>query len=272
MQGHFHERTEFLLSIFTLCVYTRALIHCFIQHIFIRHQGYCPWASLVAQRVKNPPAMWETWVQSLDWEDPLEKGNSTHSSILVWRIPWTVQFMGSQRVRHNWGTSSSLHFIVHGVTASDLTGLLSIHTGIHSCTHTVYVPGLLDVQEWVKHPCSQAASFLVGNAENKQGSKSLRCYPALKASARKWSWGRRWEGRGTILSRDQGRLPQGGGIRTWVKREREPQDSLWGACSRQRSLVSWGTARPERLERRERQGKEVQRGPGGQTREADDRL
>ena len=57
-----------------------------------------------------------------------------------------------------------------------------------------------------------------------------------------------------------------------MKREREPQDSLWGACSRQRSLVSWGTARPERLERRERQGKEVQRGPGGQTREADDRL
>ena len=47
------------------------------------------WASLVAQLVKNPPAMWETWVQSLDWEDPLEKGKATHSSILAWRIPWT---------------------------------------------------------------------------------------------------------------------------------------------------------------------------------------
>ena len=48
------------------------------------------WASLVAQLVKNPPAMWETWVQSLGWEDPLEKGKATHSSILTWRIPWTV--------------------------------------------------------------------------------------------------------------------------------------------------------------------------------------
>ena len=41
------------------------------------------WASLVAQLVKNPPAIWETWVQSLDWEGPLEKGKATHSSILV---------------------------------------------------------------------------------------------------------------------------------------------------------------------------------------------
>ena len=47
-------------------------------------------ASLVAQLVKNPPAMQETWVQSLSWEDPLEKGKATHSSILAWRIPWTV--------------------------------------------------------------------------------------------------------------------------------------------------------------------------------------
>ena len=59
------------------------------------------WASLVAQLVKNLPAMWETWVLSLGWEDPLEKGKGTHSSILAWRIPWTVQSMGSQRVRHN---------------------------------------------------------------------------------------------------------------------------------------------------------------------------
>ena len=44
-------------------------------------------ASLVAQLVKNPPAMQETWVQSLGWEDPLEKGKATHSSILAWKIP-----------------------------------------------------------------------------------------------------------------------------------------------------------------------------------------
>ena len=47
-------------------------------------------ASLVAQLVKNPPAMREAWVRSLGWEDPLEKGKATHSSILAWRIPWTV--------------------------------------------------------------------------------------------------------------------------------------------------------------------------------------
>ena len=50
----------------------------------------CMWASLVDQLVKNLPAVWETWVGSLGWEDPLEKGMATHSSILAWRIPWTV--------------------------------------------------------------------------------------------------------------------------------------------------------------------------------------
>ena len=45
------------------------------------------WASPVAQLVKNPPVMWDTWVQNLDWEDTLEKGKATHSSILAWRIP-----------------------------------------------------------------------------------------------------------------------------------------------------------------------------------------
>ena len=48
------------------------------------------WSSLVAQLVKNLPAMEATWVRSLVWEDPLEKGTATHSSILAWRIPWTV--------------------------------------------------------------------------------------------------------------------------------------------------------------------------------------
>ena len=48
------------------------------------------WASLVAQLVMNLPEMQETWVQSLGWEDPLEKGTATHSNVLAWRIPWTV--------------------------------------------------------------------------------------------------------------------------------------------------------------------------------------
>ena len=65
--------------------------------------------SLVAQMVKNWPAMQETWVRSQGWDNPLEKEMATHSSILAWRIPWTedpggLQSMGSQRVRHDWAT------------------------------------------------------------------------------------------------------------------------------------------------------------------------
>ena len=78
----------------------------------------CPlqssWASLVAQVVGNPPTVPETWVWSLGWEDPLEKGTATHSSILAWRIPWIeepggLQSMGSQRAGHDWAT---FHFDV----------------------------------------------------------------------------------------------------------------------------------------------------------------
>ena len=65
----------------------------------------CSWASLVAQMVKNPPAMWETWVQSLGWEDPLEEDTATHSSILAWR---------SHMDRGAWRAT------VHGVTKSQM--------------------------------------------------------------------------------------------------------------------------------------------------------
>ena len=66
----------------------------------------------MAQTVKNLLAVQETWVQSLDWEDPLEEGMATHSSILTWEIPWTeepggLQSVGSQRVGHNWATKRS---------------------------------------------------------------------------------------------------------------------------------------------------------------------
>ena len=64
------------------------------------------WASLVAQLVKNLPTMWETWVQSLGWEDPLEKGTATHSSVLAWRIPRTEE---------------PGRLPVQGVTESDMT-------------------------------------------------------------------------------------------------------------------------------------------------------
>ena len=64
------------------------------------------WISLMAQLVKNLPAMWETWVQRRGWEDPLEKEKATHSSILAWRIPWRAGLGGLQsmrlpRIRHD---------------------------------------------------------------------------------------------------------------------------------------------------------------------------
>ena len=83
--------------------------------IFISFKCHC-YSSLVAQTVKNLPAMQETWVLSLGWEDDLEKEMATHS----WEIPWTeepggLQSMGSQRVRHSWTTE---------------------HTHTHTHTHT----------------------------------------------------------------------------------------------------------------------------------------
>ena len=58
------------------------------------------WASLVAQMVKNLPEMWETWVWSLGWDDPLEKGMTTYSNILAWGIPWKKELGGLQSMGH----------------------------------------------------------------------------------------------------------------------------------------------------------------------------
>jgi len=68
---------EFIKGFFYICLYGHV-----IKNILL-----IGWTSLVAQLVKNPSAMWETWLRSLGWEDPLEKGKATHSSILAWRIP-----------------------------------------------------------------------------------------------------------------------------------------------------------------------------------------
>ena len=96
--------------------------------------GYPPqysWASLVAQLVKNPPAMQETWVSSLGWADPLEKGKATHSTFWAWRIPWTVSSMRSQRVGHSWETFT--HFPQHWglfhwvVSSHQVTKVLELH-------------------------------------------------------------------------------------------------------------------------------------------------
>ena len=68
------------------------------------------WCFLCGSAGKESACNAGTWVQSLGWEDPLEKGMATHSSILAWRIPWTIQSVGSQRVGHDWATFTSLHF------------------------------------------------------------------------------------------------------------------------------------------------------------------
>ena len=89
-------------------------------------------ASLAAQLVKNLPAMQETLVWSLSWEDLLENGKATHCSILAWRIPWTIQSiqsMGSQRVRHNWATFT---FILNGLVVFPTFFNLRLNLAIRS--------------------------------------------------------------------------------------------------------------------------------------------
>ena len=86
------------------------------DRIRISENYHDAWASLVAQIVNNLPAMRETWIRSLGWEDPLEKGKATHSSILAWRISWIeepgrLQSMGLQRVKHHQVTFT-FHFIL----------------------------------------------------------------------------------------------------------------------------------------------------------------
>ena len=100
------------------------------------------WAELVAQLVKNSPVMQEIPVQFLGQEDPLEKGTATHSSILGWRIPWTVYSMGSQRVRHDWVTHFSFPFtecssLFYTVGPSCLSVL---HTGVCICCLSLPLP------------------------------------------------------------------------------------------------------------------------------------
>ena len=80
------------------------------------------WASLIAQLVKNLPALREIWVRSLGWEDPLEKGTATHSSILAWRIPWTVWAWKACRVREVPGQKPGGKRVLHVESVVGLAG------------------------------------------------------------------------------------------------------------------------------------------------------
>ena len=95
---------------------------------------------LVAQLVKNPPAMWETWVRSLGWEDPLEKGKATHSIILAWRIPL------------------SLHYCIVVVQSLSRVWLLATpSTAAHQAPLSM---GILQARilEWISYPFSRGSS------------------------------------------------------------------------------------------------------------------
>ena len=152
-------------------------------------------ASLVAQMVKHLPAMWDTRVQSLGWEDLLEKDMATHSRTLAWKIPWTeepggLQSMGSQRVRHDWSTSLFPH-VSHeerwalpksgaGICALDsVPGGLPLYQGqVDHCYHLcqgIHVPAL---PELGLPPCSGCVSP-IHQAPEHAGGPCHPCPPAL---------------------------------------------------------------------------------------------
>ena len=110
--------------------------------------------------VKRLPTMWETWVRSLGWEDPLEKEMATHSSILAWKIPRTeepgrLQSTGSQRVRHDWATSLSLSLktdywskLYPGVSVNILQGISSLLSVSHGSSFPHSYQTSLTPQSW----------------------------------------------------------------------------------------------------------------------------
>ena len=98
---------------------------------FDLHILWNTWASLVTQLIKNLPTVQKTWVRSLGWEYPFKKEMAPHSSILAWKIPWTeeprgLQSMGSQRVRYDWATNTSLHEIITTVVLVNIHHLTKI--------------------------------------------------------------------------------------------------------------------------------------------------
>ena len=144
-------------------------------------------ASLAAQLVKNPPAMQETLVRSLGWEDPLEEGMATHSSILAWRIPWTeepggLQSMGWQRIRHDWATKhSSTELEKHLTLLCFLILFLFFRIRCHSLLNISFVErtsvGMIDHCSykylqllWMLWTLTQLPHFaprLIANSENR---------------------------------------------------------------------------------------------------------
>ena len=103
-----------------------------------------------------PPAVWETRVQSLHWEDPLEEEVTTHSSTLAWKIPWMeepgrLQSTGSQRVRHNWATPPSFLWVVYPHYCMQLW-IVSSHSILGMYHNLLSLLWLVSYCEWL---CSE---------------------------------------------------------------------------------------------------------------------
>ena len=110
-------------------------------------------SSVVTQMVKNLPAMWETRVWFLGWEDPPEKGMATHSSVLAWRIPWTeepgeLQSIESQRIGHDWVTNTHTHTHTHTHTYLQDLIMCSIFQ-THLITETLSTKHLTGLDLWL---------------------------------------------------------------------------------------------------------------------------
>ena len=127
-------------------------------------------ASLVAQMAKNLPAMQQTWVQSLGWEDPLRRGMATPSGILAWRIPWMkgpggLQSTGLQRVGHDWVTNTFTFHPHHSYPQLERTQNLEVHPEKQNIWTSHQTPQL--IRSALERQASKTSRF-----ESQQGSQT----------------------------------------------------------------------------------------------------
>ena len=159
------------------------------------------WTSLVAQRLKCLPGMWETWVRSLGWEDPLEKEMAIHSSTLAWRIPWTeepsgLQSTGSQRVRHDWSDYAQAKF--QKTTSTSFQSLLSCCWKARESENFL---GLSDLWHHRFYKCSSTnfpgknySFFVPCSSSESEANVKNSCFPSITEIFNNFSQsGRKWQ-------------------------------------------------------------------------------
>ena len=142
-------------------------------------------ASLGAQLVKHLPAMQETWVQSLGWEDPLEKGMATHSSILAWKIPWTeepgrLQSAGAERVGHDWATNT--HVLSGYLTWVILQFVVLCRCSVAKSRPTLCYPMDCSAQASLSFTISQSLLKLMSVESLTPSNHLILCRPLLLPS------------------------------------------------------------------------------------------